>query len=142
MSRRLVGGAALLVVVGALTMYGVSAVVRVSHMKREMESLERDLVTLRARTDELTKTVDRLRTDPAYIEKLAREELGYVREGETEDTFVADLAVAVNAGQIKTGSVARSERTAKYNQLLRIEEELGLSARYAGKSAFPRAMKK
>lgn len=83
MNRRLVGGAALLLVVGALTMYGVSAVLRVSHMKREMESLERDLVTLRVRTDELTKTVDRLRTDPAYIEKLAREDLGYVREGET-----------------------------------------------------------
>jgi cell division protein FtsB len=82
-SRRVVGGAALLVVVSALTMYGVSAVLRVSHMKREMETLERDLVTLRARTDELTKTVDRLRTDPAYIEKLAREDLGYVREGET-----------------------------------------------------------
>ena len=83
MNRRLVGGAALLVVVGALTMYGVSAVVRVSHLKREMEGLERDLVTLRARTDELTRTVDRLRNDPAYIEKLAREDLGYVREGET-----------------------------------------------------------
>ena len=83
MNRRLLGGAALLLVVGALSMYGVSAVLRVSHMKREMESLERDLVTLRARTDELTKTVDRLRTDPAYIEKLAREDLGYVREGET-----------------------------------------------------------
>ena len=83
MNRRLVGGAALLLVVGALTMYGVSAVLRVSHMKREMESLERDLVTLRVRTDELTKTVDRLRTDPAYIEKLAREDHGYVREGET-----------------------------------------------------------
>jgi cell division protein FtsB len=82
-NRRLVGGAALLLVVGALTMYGVSAVLRVSHMKREMESLERDLITLRVRTDELTKTVDRLRTDPAYIEKLAREDLGYVREGET-----------------------------------------------------------
>ena len=83
MNRRLVGGAALLVIVGALSIYGVSAVLRVSHMKREMESLERDLVTLRARTQELTKTVDRLRTDPAYIEKLAREDLGYVREGET-----------------------------------------------------------
>jgi cell division protein FtsB len=82
-NRRLLGGAALLVVVGALSMYGVSAVFRVSHMKREMESLERDLVTLRARTDELTKTVERLRNDPAYIEKLAREDLGYVREGET-----------------------------------------------------------
>jgi len=57
------------------------------------------------------------------------------RSGETEDTFVADLAVAVNAGQIKTGSLARSERTAKYNQLLRIEEELGPMAKYAGRSA-------
>ena len=83
MSRRLVGGVALLLVVSALTMYGISALLRVSHMKREMETLERDLVTLRARTDELTRTVDRLRTDPAYIEKLAREDLGYVREGET-----------------------------------------------------------
>jgi cell division protein FtsB len=82
-NRRLVGGAALLVVVGTLSIYGVSAVLRVSHMKREMESLERDLVTLRARTEELTRTVDRLRSDPAYIEKLAREDLGYVREGET-----------------------------------------------------------
>ena len=83
MNRRLVGGAALLVVVGTLSIYGVSAVLRVSHMKREMESLQRDLVTLRARTEELTRTVDRLRSDPAYIEKLAREDLGYVREGET-----------------------------------------------------------
>ena len=60
------------------------------------------------------------------------------RSGETEDTFVADLAVAVNAGQIKTGSLARSERTAKYNQLLRIEEELDDAAVYAGAGAFPR----
>lgn len=60
------------------------------------------------------------------------------RSGETEDTFIADLAVATNAGQIKTGAPARSERVAKYNQLLRIEEELGESAVYAGKSAFPR----
>ena len=60
------------------------------------------------------------------------------RSGETEDTTIADLAVAVNCGQIKTGAPARSERVAKYNQLLRIEEELDDSARYAGKSAFPR----
>jgi enolase len=58
------------------------------------------------------------------------------RSGETEDTFIADLAVAVNAGQIKTGSVNRSERVAKYNQLLRIEEELGSAARFAGLDAF------
>src|SRR3954471_24240222 len=63
------------------------------------------------------------------------------RSGETEDAFIADLAVACDCGMIKTGSASRSDRTAKYNQLLRIEEELGLSARYAGKSAFPRAKK-
>jgi enolase len=61
------------------------------------------------------------------------------RSGETEDTFVADLAVAVNAGQIKTGSLARSERTAKYNQLLRIEEELGHAASWPGRSLYHRA---
>ena len=56
------------------------------------------------------------------------------RSGETEDTFIADLAVGSNAGQIKTGSLSRSDRLAKYNQLLRIEEELGDRARYAGSS--------
>ena len=60
------------------------------------------------------------------------------RSGETEDTTIADLAVALNCGQIKTGAPARTERVAKYNQLLRIEEELAEGARYAGRSAFPR----
>jgi len=60
------------------------------------------------------------------------------RSGETEDATIADLAVATNCGQIKTGSLARSDRLAKYNQLIRIEEELGNSARYAGKGAFGR----
>ncbi|MEP9381715.1 phosphopyruvate hydratase [Nocardioides cheoyonin] len=60
------------------------------------------------------------------------------RSGETEDTTIADLAVATNCGQIKTGAPARSERVAKYNQLLRIEDELAESARYAGLGAFPR----
>ena len=60
------------------------------------------------------------------------------RSGETEDTTIADLAVALGCGQIKTGAPARSERVAKYNQLLRIEEELGDAAVYAGRSAFPR----
>jgi enolase len=60
------------------------------------------------------------------------------RSGETEDTTIADLAVATNCGQIKTGAPARSERVAKYNQLLRIEDELGDAARYAGAGAFPR----
>lgn len=63
------------------------------------------------------------------------------RSGETEDVTIADLAVATNAGQIKTGAPARSERVAKYNQLLRIEEELGDQAVYAGKGAFPRFAK-
>jgi enolase len=63
------------------------------------------------------------------------------RSGETEDTFVADLAVAVNAGQIKTGSVSRGERTAKYNQLLRIEEELGHAASWPGRSLYTRAIR-
>ena len=58
------------------------------------------------------------------------------RSGETEDSFIADLAVATNAGQIKTGSLCRSDRIAKYNQLLRIEEDLGDSAKYPGKKAF------
>ena len=57
------------------------------------------------------------------------------RSGETEDSTIADLAVATNCGQIKTGSLARSDRTAKYNQLIRIEEELGKQARYAGRGA-------
>ena len=60
------------------------------------------------------------------------------RSGETEDTTIADLAVALSCGQIKTGAPARSERVAKYNRLLRIEEELGPAAEYAGRSAFPR----
>lgn len=59
------------------------------------------------------------------------------RSGETEDNTIADLAVAINAGQIKTGAPARSDRIAKYNQLLRIEEDLGSAARYAGRDAFP-----
>jgi enolase len=58
------------------------------------------------------------------------------RSGESEDTTIADLAVATNAGQIKTGAPARTDRIAKYNQLLRIEEELGTAARYPGMAAF------
>ena len=58
------------------------------------------------------------------------------RSGETEDATIADLAVATNCGQIKTGSLSRSDRLAKYNQLLRIEQELGPAARFAGLGAF------
>ncbi len=61
------------------------------------------------------------------------------RSGETEDTTIADLAVATNCGQIKTGSLSRSDRLAKYNQLIRIEEQLGGSAVYAGRSVLARA---
>jgi enolase len=83
----------------------------------------------------LTETLDTI--------ALAREN-GYAtvishRSGETEDTTIADLAVATGAGQIKTGAPSRSDRVAKYNQLLRIEEELGEAASYPGWSAFPRA---
>jgi enolase len=60
------------------------------------------------------------------------------RSGETEDATIADVAVATNSGQIKLGAPARGERTAKYNQLLRIEDALGDTARYAGSSAFRR----
>jgi enolase len=60
------------------------------------------------------------------------------RSGESEDTFIADLAVAVGAGQIKTGSGCRGERVAKFNQLLRIEHELGAEARFPGRAAFAR----
>jgi len=60
------------------------------------------------------------------------------RSGETADTTIADLAVATNCGQIKTGSLARSDRLAKYNQLLRIEEQLGEMAEYAGRSVLPK----
>ena len=86
----------------------------------------------------LTETMDcvRLAHSSAYRTIMSH------RSGETEDAFIADLAVACDCGMIKTGSASRSDRTAKYNQLLRIEEELGLSARYAGKSAFPRAARK
>ena len=60
------------------------------------------------------------------------------RSGETEDTFIADLSVALNCGQIKTGSLSRSDRTAKYNQLIRIEEELGDKAQFYGKNILKR----
>ena len=85
-------------------------------------------------------------TETLETMKLAKE-AGYTtvmshRSGETEDVTIADLAVATNAGQIKTGAPCRGERTAKYNQLLRIEEELGSRAIYAGKKAFNRKLGK
>ena len=82
----------------------------------------------------LTETLEcvRLAQRAAYTTVISH------RSGETEDTTIADIAVGTNAGQIKTGAPARGERTAKYNQLLRIEDSLGDSARYAGTDAFPR----
>jgi len=79
----------------------------------------------------LTETVDavRLAHSHGYTAVMSH------RSGETEDSTIADLAVALSCGQIKTGSLARSDRTAKYNQLLRIEEELGAAARYPGRAA-------
>lgn len=73
----------LLAVAAALALYAGDGLLRVWRMHREIDALERDLGALRARQDELARTVDRLRHDPLYIEKLAREELGMVREGET-----------------------------------------------------------
>src|SRR5262249_35899259 len=84
---RTFGVAAIVIGVLALSAYGTRAVLRVSEMRREMDAMERELVTLRARTEELTRTVDRLRNDPAYIDKRAREDLGYVREGGPVRTF-------------------------------------------------------
>jgi enolase len=77
----------------------------------------------------LTETLDTV----AFAKRHGYRTIISHRSGETEDTFIADLAVAVNAGQIKTGSVSRTDRTAKYNQLLRIAEYLGKGARFAGK---------
>ena len=72
-----------LVVGGGLAIYGGSGVMRVRAMHEEIRQLERELSTLRSQTAKLTATIDKLRHDPAYIEKLAREDLGYAREGET-----------------------------------------------------------
>ena len=84
----------------------------------------------------LTETIDAV--DARAAATATRAVISH-RSGETEDATIADLAVALGAGQIKTGAPARTDRVAKYNQLLRIEEELGARASYPGWSAFPRA---
>ena len=81
----------------------------------------------------LTETLDAI----AMADKAKYASIISHRSGETEDTTIADLSVSTTATQIKTGSLCRSDRVAKYNQLLRIEEALGSAARYAGKDAFP-----
>ena len=83
MRLRVVGAVAAVLLTTALAVYGVSGLVRVRAMHREIEAAERELATLRLETERLTVIIDRLRNDPAYIEKLAREEHGLVRPGET-----------------------------------------------------------
>jgi enolase len=80
----------------------------------------------------LTETLEAMKmaADAGYTSVVSH------RSGETEDTFISDLVVATGAGQIKTGSASRTDRIAKYNQLLRIEEELGTSAKFSGRKAF------
>jgi enolase len=82
----------------------------------------------------VTETLDAIRmaSQAGYTSVISH------RSGETEDPFIADLAVATSAGQIKTGSLSRTDRIAKYNQLLRIEEELGAAGRFAGHEVFER----
>ena len=83
MSPRLLGGTALVLLAMGVTAYAGNQILRVTQMRREISTMERDITTLRSRSEELTRTVDRLRNDPAYVEKLAREEFGMVRPGET-----------------------------------------------------------
>ena len=83
MSPRVVGVAGLVLLAAGLAVYGGHQVLRVRQMRGEIAAMERDIVTLRVRTEELSRTVERLRNDPSYVEKLAREELGYVRPDET-----------------------------------------------------------
>ena len=80
----------------------------------------------------LTETLNTIR----FAQKSNYKTIISHRSGETEDTFISDLSVAVNSGQIKTGSISRSERVAKYNRLIRIEQDLGAAAKYLGYDAF------
>ena len=88
MTRSLIA-AGVMLVVASLAVYGGSGVLRVRALQQEIQQQERELATLRAQTEKLTATIDKLRHDPAYIEKLAREDLGYVKEGETVLKFPA-----------------------------------------------------
>jgi enolase len=110
-------------------------VTRVDRLKRGIEAKIANAILIKLnQVGSLTETLDtiRLATRSNYRSIISH------RSGETEDSFIADLAVATNAGQIKTGSLSRSDRIAKYNQLLRIGSELGPSAEYAGHGAFVR----
>lgn len=83
LSPQRLGTVAMVVLAVGLAVFGVKESVRAWQMRRDMQTVERDLTTLRAQQEQLARTVDRLRNDPLYIEKLAREEMGMVREGET-----------------------------------------------------------
>jgi enolase len=110
-------------------------VTRVDRLKRGIEAKIANAILIKLnQVGSLTETLDTIRvaTRNDYRSIISH------RSGETEDSFIADLAVATNAGQIKTGSLSRSDRIAKYNQLLRIGSELGPSAEYAGHAAFAR----
>ena len=111
-------------------------VTNVERLKRGIEGGYANAILVKVnQIGSLTETFDtvRMATEAGYRSIISH------RSGETEDTFIADLAVATNAGQIKTGSLSRSDRVAKYNQLLRIGFELGEGAVYAGRSPFTRA---
>ena len=130
------------------------------HLGTAVETQRAENAVLAERNAQLKAEVADLKQGLTALEERARHDLGMIsvtetfaaiemakrsgytsvvshRSGETEDTTIADIAVASNALQIKTGSLSRSDRLAKYNQLLRIEEELGARARYAGREAFP-----
>jgi cell division protein FtsB len=83
MRPRVLGGTALVLLAAGVAGYAGNQILRVTQMRREISAMERDITTLRGRSEELTRTVDRLRNDPAYVEKLAREEFGMVRPDET-----------------------------------------------------------
>ncbi len=107
----------------------------VTNVRRLAEGIERGLANaILIKVNQIGSLTETLAT----VEMAHKAAYGCVmshRSGETEDATIADLAVATNCGQIKTGSLARSDRTAKYNQLLRIEQELGPQARYGGRAA-------
>ena len=98
MNPRVLGGAGLVLLALGLAVYGGHQVLRVRQMRGEIAAMERDIVTLRTRTEELTRTVERLRNDPTYVEKLAREEFGYVRPDETVLKFPSAGRDAARAG--------------------------------------------
>ena len=83
MSRRLAGGVVVVLIAVGLAVYGSSSLVRVLQMRAEMDAMEKDVAALRKQTEQLSATVERLRTDPLLVEKYAREDLGLVREGDT-----------------------------------------------------------